>query len=458
VRTLVAVVLAVLALAAPARATEFVGGALTIPDSGQASPYPGTIQVANLHRLAGKVTVNLSLVHDSPADLDVILVGPRGQSVTLLDHAGTQPLDGGLTFDDAATAGVPDAIVTGTYRPAAPLAAFNGSDPNGPWKLYVTDDEPGDAGQIRSWRLFITDGPGAPIAWGAPAFSAPESAGAATLTVTRPTGVFDGTIQYLAEGLVNGRAVAGVDYLPVRDTLSFAPGQTSATIRVPILDNATDGPDRAFKVHLFTPGADVARPDQPDATVTITDDDPTPTLSVADTSIPEQGRGAFVVTLSAPSQFQVAATLAAVSGTAKPTVDYHLGPNSFTLPAGTTSVSVPITGVDDRRDEPNETVVAAFNHVVNATVARPTTTATIVDDDAPQRPRISAVHRHGAVITLTVTTNFDGTVIARAGGAKSHRAAIRAGHPTRLTLRSRQRRVTVTATGPSGPISARVRA
>jgi hypothetical protein len=70
-----------------------------------------------------------------------------------------------LTFDDAAAAGVPATLVSGTFRPSnvgggdvfpgapagAPssaLAAFAGTDPNGPWRLFVVDDAGADKGVI----------------------------------------------------------------------------------------------------------------------------------------------------------------------------------------------------------------------------------------------------------------------------------------------------------------------
>jgi len=81
-----------------------------------------------------------------------------------------------LTFDDSAASGLPDTaqIVSGAYKPTdfepgdnfpppAPvgavstfLTAFNGSNPNGNWSLYVVDDATGDSGLISNWSLSIT--------------------------------------------------------------------------------------------------------------------------------------------------------------------------------------------------------------------------------------------------------------------------------------------------------------
>jgi uncharacterized repeat protein (TIGR01451 family) len=131
------------------------------------------------------------VTHKFAADLDVLLVGPQGQSVLLMSDAGVNTTlnHATLTFR-AGAAELPDAseIVTGTYSstdyvgndgkdslPApAPntsntsntsnvnLATFIGTNPNGTWRLYVNDDQPSDIGEIgKGWSLkFVTsDGP-----------------------------------------------------------------------------------------------------------------------------------------------------------------------------------------------------------------------------------------------------------------------------------------------------------
>ena len=48
-------------------------------------------------------------------------------------------------------------------------------------------------------------------------------------------------------------ATAGVDYVPQAGTVVFAPGQTSATLTVPIIGDLTPEPNQAFMVRLFLP-------------------------------------------------------------------------------------------------------------------------------------------------------------------------------------------------------------
>jgi len=169
----------VVAVAAPAAgAAVFTNGApITTPPGGQATPYPSPIAVSGLSGAVTDVKVTLrSITHEWAADLDVLLVGPFGQSVVLMADAGDgHPIsDITLTFDQAAAGTVPTPMVSGTYRPTivfgafngtppAPpgpygtsLALFNGTVPNGTWNLYVFDDAFAGVGTIQGWSLDIT--------------------------------------------------------------------------------------------------------------------------------------------------------------------------------------------------------------------------------------------------------------------------------------------------------------
>ena len=150
---------------------------LSLPSSGPAGPYPSTITVSNVTGVVNKVTVKLSgFSHTYPADVDVLLVGPNGQKVLLMSDAGGSFSASGLnlTFDDAATAGLPDTaqLVSGSFRPtdyapadsfpapapagpyASTLSAFRGFSPNGVWSLYINDDTDINFGNIvNGWTL-----------------------------------------------------------------------------------------------------------------------------------------------------------------------------------------------------------------------------------------------------------------------------------------------------------------
>lgn len=190
-------------------ATAFAGGypaaaPLAVPDSPGAgsvgSSTPSQVSVSGEPSVS-KLTVRVfGLTHNQPDDIDLLLVGPQGQSVILMSDAGgdpgqLRPADGptpnspvanvDLSFDDLG-APLPDesTIASGTYRPtnhgpsaalgcsgepstdvfplapAGPygsaLSVFDGTDPNGTWTLYAVDDCNGYPGSFGGgWSLGV---------------------------------------------------------------------------------------------------------------------------------------------------------------------------------------------------------------------------------------------------------------------------------------------------------------
>jgi subtilisin-like proprotein convertase family protein len=156
---------------------------ITIQDNAPATPYPSTITVLGLSGTITQVAVTLSdLSHTFSEDIDILLVGPGGQTVLLVSDVGAATTIGGVTvvLEDGAPA-LPPPIVSGTFRPTnlndsntlgtsdefpapapAPpygtaLAVFAGTDPNGIWQLFVRDDARVDEGSLAGgWCLTIT--------------------------------------------------------------------------------------------------------------------------------------------------------------------------------------------------------------------------------------------------------------------------------------------------------------
>ena len=153
-----------------------------------ASPYPSAIVASGLTGAVTDINVTLTNInHLNPDDLDIFLVGPTGKRMMLMsDVGGTgDAVNVTVTFDDAAASQPPDAgpLVTGTFRPAnfgtgdtisnflppyssagtggtATLGSvFNGTEGNGTWSLYVTDDATTSTGTIMGgWSIDITAG------------------------------------------------------------------------------------------------------------------------------------------------------------------------------------------------------------------------------------------------------------------------------------------------------------
>ena len=158
---------------------------ILIPDHGTADPSPSSIFVSGIPSNVSKVIVTLwGLSHTYAADVGVLLVGPSGQGVVLMSATGgaSDLSDVTLAFDDEAESFLPDegSILSGVFKPtnlygtnhyfgqsappppyAKTLSVFNGTNPNGQWRLYVFDNKEEDSGVIAGgWSLdFGNDSP-----------------------------------------------------------------------------------------------------------------------------------------------------------------------------------------------------------------------------------------------------------------------------------------------------------
>jgi hypothetical protein len=101
----------------------------------------------------------------------ITLVAPNGDRVDLVEpfatYSGVATRPAGrvsVSFDDEAARAAGPRIEAGTFRPAQPLALFDGMDLFGSWTLYLQDFGPGDPLEFFSAQLDITfDEPPAPV-------------------------------------------------------------------------------------------------------------------------------------------------------------------------------------------------------------------------------------------------------------------------------------------------------
>jgi subtilisin-like proprotein convertase family protein len=183
---LVTALLALLAASGAAMAAVTAQGfsnpsSIQIPDYGQASTYPSEIHVSGFPQGSRVKDVNLTLhgfSHGFTADVDAMLVSPGGKrNAVVLSDTGTGANDVTIRLDDEALNTLPSAhkLASGAFKPKnvnqgadafpfpapAPsgehaLSAFDGTNPNGTWKLYVVDDTSLAAGQFSGgWSLRI---------------------------------------------------------------------------------------------------------------------------------------------------------------------------------------------------------------------------------------------------------------------------------------------------------------
>ena len=235
------------------------------------------------------------------------------------------------------------------------------------------------------------------------------------------------TVDYASS---NGSATATSDYTAVSDTLTFDPGDLTKTILIPILHDTVDEIDETFDISLSTPVNANISTTNGSATMTITDDDDAPTVSIADDSTSDEAAGPtnLTVTLSAASEKTITVQYATSDGTATASSDYTASTGTLTFNPSETTKNVAIAVLADITDEENETVTVTLSNPSEVSLNDAVGELTITDDDDPPTlsvdnvttPDESAVIR-SFTVTLseasakTVTVNYataDGTASA----------------------------------------------
>jgi YD repeat-containing protein len=187
---------------------------------------------------------------------------------------------------------------------------------------------------------------------------------------------------------VDASGVAPADYGARTGTLTFAAGTATGgtqTVTIPIVSDALNEANETFAVDLSSvAGGSIGATGR--TTVTIADDDPVPTLTIADASVTEGNSGTsnltFTLTLSARSGRDVQVQYATANTSATAGVDYAAASGTLTIPAGASSATLAISVFGDGMYEPNEALVVNLSAPVNATLARAQATGTILNDDA----------------------------------------------------------------------------
>ncbi len=217
-------------------------------------------------------------------------------------------------------------------------------------------------------------------------YSVGEGDGSATITVilVNTTSALPVTVNYAT---TDGTATSGSDYTGVSNTLTFAPGETTQTFTVPILEDALYEAAETVTLTLSGPTNATLGPNNP-AVLTITDNDPIPTVafSAADYNVNEADTtdtiATITVNLSAAAGVAVTVDYATTDQTATAGDDYTAANGTLTFPPEVTSQTFPVTILGDTIDEPDENIELSLSNPNNATLGTPNpATLTIVDND-----------------------------------------------------------------------------
>lgn len=210
----------------------------------------------------------------------------------------------------------------------------------------------------------------------------------ATFTVTLlPASSGTVTVDFAtADGSTNP-ATANNDYTDTTGTLTFAAGQISKTISVPILGDVLDEDNETFFVNLTN--ATGALVSDAQGLGMIKDNDATPSLSINDINATEGDTGTsdanFTVTLNKPSGRTVFVQWKTVNGVTSPAtanVDFTSVPlTTLIFNPGETSKQVMVPILNDLLNEPTETFRVQLSGAGNATIGDTSGLCNILDND-----------------------------------------------------------------------------
>ncbi|MGE9746245.1 Calx-beta domain-containing protein [Bdellovibrio bacteriovorus] len=185
-------------------------------------------------------------------------------------------------------------------------------------------------------------------------------------------------------------ATMGNDYTAVNGTATIAAGATSVNIAIPILDNSTEENSETFRITLSSPvggslGANTVH------TVTITDDEAPPLVTIQDVYVVEGASTSLMATLSHPTDkgsVSINWTRDTCTGTdcATAGTDYTMATTSGTasVPSGSTSITFgSLTSINNAADELYKRIPIKITGITGGTSYISNADIYINDNDSP---------------------------------------------------------------------------
>jgi gliding motility-associated-like protein len=269
--------------------------------------------------------------------------------------------------------------------------AFTASTTNGNASLNITDDDNTPANVELS--VVRTNDAAEPGTNGAFSISLP-----AGVTVAQPV-----TVNYT----IGGIATSGSDYSSLGISVVIPAGQNSVTLPLTVIDDQVIEDTETVVLSLTNGTADSfafkASAASGTASLNITDNDSTPlnrSLSIVKTLDGAEPGTDGLFSVSLPAGVTTTADITVnytIGGTALAGTDYTTLTSSVVIPAGQTSIAMPVDVINDQLIESNETVIvtltggssAKFNFIAGATNG--SATVNIGDDDNLPANRVLSV-------------------------------------------------------------------
>ncbi len=184
---------------------------------------------------------------------------------------------------------------------------------------------------------------------------------------------------------LTGTAQLGADYTQSANQIAIAPGQTSASILLTLLNDAVFELDKQVIIDITNVTNGLESGTQR-ATIDLLNDDPRPSvnLSFAANVLNETGSSTTLIALLSNPSYQAIAVDVVFGGGATFSTDYSASGTRFNIPAGQTSAAINLNVLDDATLEGGETIVVDIASVTGGTAgANHSASATIVDNEAP---------------------------------------------------------------------------
>ena len=192
----------------------------------------------------------------------------------------------------------------------------------------------------------------------------------------------------------NGTATAGSDYPLLSGNFTIPPGQASATLDVPAWQDSLTEPPETINLTIAVNAAyNVAASPGNAATMTIVDDTEQPILTITATDneaselFSYKGNGNFTITRAGSTASAITVNLL-VGGTATPDSDYTALPASVTIPAGQSTVVLPVVVLPDTEAEPDEGVTLTLQAGPGFTIGASSSATVNIYDDGPTQVRV----------------------------------------------------------------------
>ena len=190
------------------------------------------------------------------------------------------------------------------------------------------------------------------------------------------------TVDYVVSA---GTATAGDDFTASSGTLSFAAGELTKVIQIPIVDDNVAEAAETISIALSNPsGVIFGNPDS--AHVTIIDNEPAPKVAFNGSTISlseSAGNAVVELTLSGPSQAPITVEFAAAGDSAKAGEDFEAILQKVIFAPGETTATATIQILPDNIYERDETLLVSLNNVKNGELGAVVNAAVTIEEDDP---------------------------------------------------------------------------